>query len=188
MATAAGGYAAAMASDIVPALYAAAESDHPVVDRWCAAVLAGDAARLLLLGPSWSGKSHTAYAAVRRLLDAGYGSERIAVTNAFDVARSYDSPMTSVVTVVDDVTISTDLRHETKGPRPLDPAEAQAALALQRAGLAEAITRLVRQPHRSWILIGSTEDRMIETVGQETTAQILAVADVAELPARPRPA
>ncbi|WP_371591666.1 hypothetical protein [Streptomyces virginiae] len=176
-----------MASNVVPPLYSAAESDHPAVDRWCSAVLTGAAARLLLLGPSWSGKSHTAYAAIRRLVNAGYGADRIAVTNAFDVARAYDVPLRADVTMVDDVTISVDLRREANEPRPLDQAEAQAALALQAAGLSESITQLVRRPNQSWILIGSSEDRLVETLGKETTAQILAVADVADLPARPRP-
>ncbi|GGU61263.1 hypothetical protein [Streptomyces lavendofoliae] len=176
-----------MPSNVVPPRYSDAESDHPAVDRWCSTVRTGAAARLLLLGPSWSGKSHTAYAAIRRLVNAGYGAERIAVTNAFEVARAYDVPFRADVVMVDDVTISVDLRREAKGPRPLDPAEAQAALALQTAGLNEAVTQLVRRPNQSWILIGSTEERLVETLGKETTAEILAVADVADLPARPKP-
>ncbi|MFE3584135.1 hypothetical protein [Streptomyces vinaceus] len=176
-----------MASNVVPPRYSAAESDHPAVDRWCSTVLTGTAARLLLLGPSWSGKSHTAYAAIRRLVNAGYGADRIAVTDAFEVARAYDVPLRAEVVMVDDVTISVDLRREAKGPRPLDPPEAQAALALQAAGLSEAVTQLVRRPNQSWILIGSTEERLVETLGKETTAEILRVADVADLPARPKP-
>lgn len=128
-----------------------------------------------------------AYAAIRRLVNAGYGAERIAVTNAFEVARAYDVPLCAEVTMVDDVTISVDLRHEATEPRPLDQAEGQAALALQAAGLSEAITQLVRRSNQSWILIGSTEDRLVETLGKKTTAEIFAVADVADLPARPKP-
>ncbi|WP_327257277.1 hypothetical protein [Streptomyces sp. NBC_01244] len=176
-----------MASNVVPPRFSDAESDHPAVDRWCSTALTGAAARLLLLGPSWSGKSHMAYAAIRRLVNAGYGAERIAVTNAFEVARAYDVPLCAEVTMVDDVTISVDLRHEATEPRPLDQAEGQAALALQAAGLSEAITQLVRRSNQSWILIGSTEDRLVETLGKKTTAEIFAVADVADLPARPKP-
>lgn len=60
-------------------------------------------------------------------------------------------------------------------------------LALQAAGLSEAVMQLVRRPNQSWILIGSTEERLVETLGKETAAEILAVAAVADLPDRPRP-
>ncbi|MFD3515449.1 hypothetical protein [Streptomyces sp. NPDC058663] len=45
----------------------------------------------------------------------------------------------------------------------------------------------MRRPNQSWILIGSTEERPVETLGQETTAEILALADVVDLPAGPKP-
>ncbi|MFJ4320661.1 hypothetical protein ACIP46_36075 [Streptomyces lavendulae] len=121
------------------------------------------------------------------MVNAGYGAERIAVTNAFEMARAYDVPIQAEVVLVDDVTISVDLRREAKGPRPLDPAEAQAALALQAAGLRETVTQLVRRPNQSWILIGSNEERLVETLGEGVAANILAVAEVADLPARPKP-
>ncbi|NGO87936.1 hypothetical protein GPA20_31130, partial [Streptomyces sp. 196(2019)] len=50
-----------------------------------------------------------------------------------------------------------------------------------------AVDRLSRLPGRSWILVASSIERLIETVGEETTERLLATAEQAELPQRPRP-
>jgi hypothetical protein len=175
---------------VVPARFRDAETDHPAIAQWCATVLAGDTARLLLLGPHWSGKSHTAYAALRRLLAAGYREEDITVHQAADLRARYEPGLienTTAVTVIDDVTLSVDLVRESTMPHVPDPAEIQAAMALEAGALADAVDRLSRLPHRSWILIVSSVDRLVEAVGQETTDRLVAVADQAELDPRPLP-
>ncbi|MEU5958280.1 hypothetical protein [Streptomyces sp. NPDC047525] len=100
---------------VVPSLFSTAETDHPAIAQWCSTVLAGDTARLLLLGPHWSGKSHTAYAALRRLLAAGYREESITVFQAADFRGSYEPSMienSTAVTVIDDLTLSVNLVRE----------------------------------------------------------------------------
>ncbi|MFE6273969.1 hypothetical protein ACFVQ9_34850 [Streptomyces goshikiensis] len=179
------------ASKIIPLYFADAETDHPAVDRWCAAVLDGRPARLLLLGPYWSGKSHTAYAALRRVLAAGYRPDEITARRASDLARTYEPGLTRVettpVTMVDDVTLAVDLVHEAKGPLRADTVEVQAMMALEAGALAEAIADLVSLPDRSWILIASTPDLLAEAVGADVADRILAAAETAELRQRPLP-
>ncbi|WNI20012.1 hypothetical protein [Actinacidiphila sp. ITFR-21] len=176
--------------DIVPALFQDAETDHPAIEQWCSTVLSGAPARLLLLGPHWSGKTHTAYAAVRRLLAAGYNSHEITVHGASELKRTYDPRVianTTAVTVVDDVTVSVDLVREAKGPLAPDSVDVQAMMALEAGALAEAIASLIVLPNRSWILIAPSPEILAEAVGEQTAARILAVADTVELAQRPLP-
>ncbi|WP_169922685.1 hypothetical protein [Streptomyces lushanensis] len=42
-------------------------------------------------------------------------------------------------------------------------------------------------PRRSWLLIASDLDCLVEAVGQETAGRLVAVAEQAELAPRPRP-
>ncbi|MGW1290211.1 hypothetical protein ACWD4N_43070 [Streptomyces sp. NPDC002586] len=180
----------AMPMPVILPVFKDAETDHPAISQWCSTVLAGDAARLLLMGPHWSGKSHTAYAALRRLLAAGYGEENITVHRAVTLGRTYQPHMfddTTPVTVIDDLTISVDLEREAKVPLKPDPADVQAMMALEAGALADAVARLTALPRRSWLLIASSTERLVETVGQETTDRILAIAEQVELPPRPRP-
>ncbi|MFD3997148.1 hypothetical protein [Streptomyces sp. NPDC058583] len=175
---------------VIPALFRDAETDHPAVARWCTAVLAGDTARLLLLGPHWSGKSHTAYAALRRLLTHGYAAADIAVHQAMELRGTYEPSMienAARVTVIDDVTLAVDLVREATAPREADSVDVQAMMALEAGALADAVDRLSRLPERSWILVASSVERLVEAVGEETTARLLANTEQAELPPRPRP-
>lgn len=175
---------------VVPPLFSDAETDHPAIARWCSTVLAGDTGRLLLMGPHWSGKSHTAYAALRRLLAAGYREEDITVHQAHDLAGSYEPGMienTTAVTVIDDLTVSVDLVREAKVPLQPDSADVQAMMALKAGALADAVARLSLLPRRSWLLIASNLDCLVETVGRETADRLVAVAEQTELAPRPLP-
>ncbi|MCX4791909.1 hypothetical protein OG369_39310 [Streptomyces sp. NBC_01221] len=109
---------------------------------------------------------------------------------AHGLGRTYQPDMvenTIPVTVVDDLTLSVDLAREAGGPRLADTVEVQAMMALGAGALAEAVDRLTALPSRSWILIASCVEHLVETVGQETADRILSVAEQAELPPRPRP-
>ncbi|MGY4963527.1 hypothetical protein [Streptomyces sp. 900105245] len=175
---------------LVPSHFSDAETDHPAIAQWCSTILAGDNARLLLLGPHWSGKSHAAYAGLRRLLTAGYREENITFHKALELGRIYEPSMienTTTVTVIDDLTISVDLVREAKVPLKPDTAEVQAMMALEAGALADAVARLSLLPRRSWLLIASNLDCLVEAVGQETAERLVAVAEQAELSARPRP-
>jgi hypothetical protein len=175
---------------VVPPLFSDAETDHPAIVQWCSTILAGDTARLLLLGPHWSGKSHAAYAGLRRLLASGYREENITVHRAHDLGRSYEPSMienTTAVTVIDDLTLSVDLVREATVPLKPDPADVQAMMALEAGALADAVARLSLLPRRSWLLIASNLDCLVEAVGQETAERLVAVAEQAELAPRPRP-
>ncbi|MFW3464382.1 hypothetical protein ACN24K_30385 [Streptomyces microflavus] len=68
-----------------------------------------------------------------------------------------------------------------------DPADVQARMALKVGALADAVARLSLLPRRSWLLIVSSIDCLVETVGQETADRLVAVAEQAELEPRPRP-
>ncbi|MFF5393167.1 hypothetical protein ACFY5H_33435 [Streptomyces sp. NPDC013012] len=173
---------------VIPPLFSDAETDHPAIAQWCSTILAGDTARLLLLGPHWSGKSHTAYAALRRLLAAGYREENITVHRAYELGRSYEPSLienTTAVTVIDDLALSVDLVREAKVPLKPDTAEVQAMTALEAGALADAVARLSLLPRRSWLLIVSSIDCLVEAVGQETADRLVAVAEQAELASRP---
>jgi hypothetical protein len=175
---------------VVPPLFSDAETDHPAIDRWCSTVLAGDTARLLLMGPHWSGKSHTAYAGLRRLLAAGYREEDITVHQALDLAGSYEPAVieeTTAVTVIDDLTLSVDLVREANARLEPDTVDVQAVMALKAGALADAVARLSQLPRRSWLLIVSSIGCLVETVGKETADRLVAVAEQTELPPRPLP-
>ncbi|WP_331726138.1 hypothetical protein [Streptomyces sp. NBC_00470] len=176
--------------ELIPRVFRDAETDNPTVLQWCSTVLAGDTARLLIVGPHWSGKSHTAFAALRRLLAAGYGEGNITVHKALELGRHYSPDLieaTSAVTVIDDLTVARDLVRERTAPAPLDPPETQALMALGDGARADAVARLVALPRRSWILVVSGIEALVETVGQESTDRLLAVADRIDLSPRPRP-
>jgi hypothetical protein len=175
---------------VVPPLFSDAETDHPAIAQWCSTILGGDTARLLLLGPHWSGKTHTAYAALRRLLAAGYCEENITVHQAHDLGGSYEPSMienTTAVTVIDDLTLSVDLVREAAVPLNPDSVDVQAMMALEAGALADAVARLSLLPRRSWLLIASNLDCLVGAVGQETADRLVAVAEQAELAPRPRP-
>lgn len=59
-----------MSENEIPPRFAGAATSLAEVRQWSDAVLSGAAARLVVLGPIWSGKTHTAYAAVGQLLRA----------------------------------------------------------------------------------------------------------------------
>lgn len=176
---------------LVPPHFSEAETDHPDIAQWCSTILAGDTARLLLLEPHWSGKSHTAYARLRRLLTAGYREENITVHQAHEHGRSYDPSMienTTPITVIDDLPLSNGLMREAKVPLKPGSGDVQAMTALEAGALADAVTRLSLLPRRSWPLIVSNLDCLTEAAGQEATDRLVAVAEQAELtpaPARP---
>ncbi|MFF8790777.1 hypothetical protein [Streptomyces sp. NPDC015125] len=94
---------------------------------------------------------------------------------------------TTRVTVIDDLTISADLAREATTPLETDSADVQALMALEAGALADAAARLSLLPRRSWILIASSIEQLIETVGEETAERLVAVAEQAELAQRPRP-
>ncbi|WEH37790.1 hypothetical protein PZB75_30780 (plasmid) [Streptomyces sp. AM 4-1-1] len=94
---------------------------------------------------------------------------------------------TTAVTVIDDLTLSVDLVREAKVPLKPDSADVQAMMALEAGALADAVARLSLLPRRSWLLIVSNLDRLAEAVGQETADRLVAVAEQAELTARPWP-
>ncbi|NED35825.1 hypothetical protein [Streptomyces sp. SID8499] len=175
---------------VVPPLFSDAETEYPAIAQWCSTILAGDTARLLLLGPHWSGKSHAAYAGLRQLLSAGYREEHVTVHQAHDLGRNYEPSVienTTAVTVIDDLTLSVDLVREATGPLKPDPADVQTMMALEAGALADAGARLSLLPRRSWLLIASNLDCLVEAVGQETADRLVAVAEQAELAPRPRP-
>jgi hypothetical protein len=174
---------------LVPSRFADAEITEPVVADWVTAVLAGGHARLLLLGPIFCGKSHHAYAAVRRLLLAGYQADQIAFHKALDLGRTYrpvlidDGPP---VIILDDVTIAVDINQGVSVPLVPDRPDVQAVMAVQDAAIADAARRLATRPNTSWIICASGIAQMNKTVGQDTTDVITTLADVVVLPERPR--
>lgn len=170
---------------LIPALYRDATTDLPEIDAWCSAVLSGARARLVLLGPVFSGKTHAAFAALRRLLIAGYPVSQIAAHKSIELVHHYqpssidDSPP---VVLLDDITVRVDFNGAHSEP---DEPEIQALMAAQQGALVDAAERLVSS-NRSWILCGSTTDGIRATLGAELTDQILAVADITQLQPRPQ--
>ncbi|MCQ0012640.1 hypothetical protein [Actinomadura madurae] len=104
-----------MSENEIPPRFAGAATSLAEVRQWSDAVLSGAAARLVVLGPIWSGKTHTAYAAVGQLLRAGYPLEQIVVHQAHGLAigGKYEPALIDSgppVIVLDDVTGEVDNR------------------------------------------------------------------------------
>ncbi|MFH8610540.1 hypothetical protein ACH4D5_23955 [Streptomyces sp. NPDC018029] len=68
-----------------------------------------------------------------------------------------------------------------------DTPDVQAMMALEAGALADAVARLRLLPRRSWLLITSNLDCLVEAVDQEAAERLVAVAEQAELAPRPRP-
>lgn len=174
--------------DFIPPIYRDAEADLPAVDQWCATVLAGGSARLLLLGPFMSGKTYTGYAAVRRLLVAGYPRSNIAAYSAYELARKYhpsaiaDGPP---VIFLDNLTDRSDNNAGVKIVHPDEP-EIQAMMAAEQGAVVDAAERLTARANVSWIACASNLDRLRHDLGDEVADRLLAVADAIELPRRPK--
>jgi hypothetical protein len=166
-----------------------AEIAEPVVADWVTAILAGGQARLLLLGPIFSGKSQHAYAAVRRLLLAGYPEDHIAIHKALELGRTYQPSLIDdgpPVIVLDDVTIAVDINEGVTVSPALDQPDVQAMMAVQDAAIADAAYRLATRAKTSWIVCASGIAQMNQTLGEATTAVISTLADVVTLPDRPQ--
>lgn len=67
---------------VIPARYRAAQISDPRVRDWTAATIRGGTRSLLLLGPTGTGKSHHAYAALSQLIHAGQTGPRIIAGSA----------------------------------------------------------------------------------------------------------
>lgn len=78
----------------LPYGYTEATTNEPLVLDWAAAAARGENAKLLVLAPGWSGKTHTLYAALRLLQTAGVPCEHIF---ARDWTDSTKVPTTSEV-------------------------------------------------------------------------------------------
>jgi hypothetical protein len=104
---------------LVPQKYANAETSEPGFANWAGEILAGRRARVLALGPTWSGKTHNAYAALRRLLAGGYPADGIAMYKALSLGRVYVPPLIHdgpSVIVLDDITIAVDINERVTDP------------------------------------------------------------------------
>lgn len=177
-------------ADLVPPRFADAETTEHLVTEWTGAVLDGGHARLLLLGPTFCGKSHNAYAAVRRLLLAGYPADQIAYHKALDLSRTYQPGLIDdgpPVIILDDATISADLREGIARPLEPDRPDVEAMMAVGHAAIADAASRLATRPNISWIICASGIEQMSTVLGPDTTHVITTLADILTLPRRPLP-
>ncbi|TDC42074.1 ATP-binding protein [Micromonospora sp. KC213] len=177
-----------MPEHLIPARYSDAETSLPEVDRWCSAILAGSRARLLLLGPCMSGKTHTAYAALRRLLAAGYPPASLGVYRAYEMARDYNPQLIEQappVIFLDDLTDRSDNVAGVKNLEPDEP-EIQALMAMHQGAVVDAAERLAGRAGTSWIACASNRERLAADLGEDVAVKLLAVADVVELSPRPQ--
>ncbi|MFG1891070.1 hypothetical protein ACGFIR_24800 [Micromonospora sp. NPDC049051] len=178
-----------MPEHLIPAHYADAETSLPEVDRWCSAILAGSRSRLLHLGPFMSGKTHTAYAALRRLLAAGYPPANLGAYRAYEMARDYNPHLIEQalpVIFLDNLTDRSDSVAGVKKREPDEP-EIQALMAVHQGAVVDAAERLAGRAGSSWIACASNRERLAADLGEDVAAKLLAVADVVELPPRPQP-
>lgn len=176
---------------LIPPRYKNAATEVGEVLRWCEDVLAGRHARLLLLGPTFSGKTYTGFAALRRLLAADYPARRVAVY-AHDLVDRYEPSLITngpPVLFVDDLTFYVTLRHHISSlpDAEVDEPYDQAVIAVQAASLANATTQLAFHTADSWIATASSREHLVEVVGDQVTTQLLASTYVVDLPARPVP-
>ena len=177
------------AEQLIPPRYADVTTTVEAAIRWCDGILAGHHMRLLIIGPHWSGKTHTAYAALRRLLGAGYPAQDIAAYASYDLTREYDPARIThgpPVLFIDDLTHYPDGRHGVTSAA-VDEPDLQAVLAVREASLADAARRLTGHTSGSWIACASSRDRLEEAAGADIKDQLLVMADVADLPPRPLP-
>ncbi|GIJ29806.1 hypothetical protein Vqi01_49680 [Micromonospora qiuiae] len=177
-----------MSEHLIPARFSDAETYLPEVDRWCTAVLSGARSRLLLLGPFMSGKTHNAYAALRRLLAAGYPPSNLVAYQAYEMARDYDPRLIEQGPPVIFLDNLTDRSDNVAGVGNLQPDEPdiQALMAVHQGAVADAAERLAGRAGSSWIACASTRERLVADLGENVAAKLLAVADVVELSPRPQ--
>jgi hypothetical protein len=147
---------------------------------------------MLVLGPIFSGKTHTAYAALNRLMQSGYPAHRIAVHSASvgGLGQDYEPEMIDAgprVIFLDNLTDPVDNRVGVKVEMEVDEPLTQSALALARAAAVDAADRLAARANTSWICCASGREQLAQSLGADVATKLLAVAELVELPERPRP-
>lgn len=178
---------------IIPLRFADATTTLAEADQWCGSVLNGTATRLLLLGPIWSGKTHHAYAMLKRILGAGYLPSNISVYESSDIVyggdyKPRDFEVGTPVTFIDSLTDRVDNRVGVTTERAVDDPMTQSVMAAGQGALIDAVDRLLARSDASWIACASGKDALATCLGEDVAEKLITSAHmVVELPPRPLP-
>ncbi|MDI6101642.1 hypothetical protein QLQ12_23760 [Actinoplanes sp. NEAU-A12] len=177
-------------SDVIPSKFLDAEIEHPAAEQWAAEVLSGGHPRLLVLGPSYSGKTYLKWTALRRLLAGGYPPEQVAVHDRVGAVRGGYSPSIiddgPSVIALDNLTDRIDnMVGVAERYRGTDEPELQAMMAAADACVSDAVARLARRPNTSWIMCASGVEQLTTLHGEQTAAVVTSLAETVTLQKRP---
>lgn len=177
-------------------MFARAECYEPLLHEWIRQVAVGQPARLLVLGPGWSGKTHTAWAALNALRwkapsrSSGFVDRRALASGDYQFEE-----LLAPSVIIFDVADYGDPEHlydwdglddYTPVDREVDEPEVQADLALQRANVNDAATRVSFTKGHSLLFTATSASTLQRALGEGVADRILAWPTIA-LPRRPRP-
>ncbi|WP_051049483.1 helix-turn-helix domain-containing protein [Nocardiopsis kunsanensis] len=178
---------------VIPPRLADATTTLAEADQWCGSVLSGATTRILLLGPVRSGKTHHAYAMLKRILDAGYPPNGISVHESHDLVhgndyKPRDFEVGTRVTFMDDLTDRVDNRVGVTTERVVEEPMIQSVMAAGRGALIDAVDRLVSRADASWIACASGKEVLATCLGGGIAEKLITSAHmVVRLPPRPLP-
>ena len=179
-----------------PEEYQRAKSYEPVLHEWMEKVRQGVPARLLVLGPGWSGKSHTAAAALNALL---WDTQplRAGFVDLDAVARgecSFEDMLDERVVVFDEVDYA-DPHHQldwdghasfVAGPTTPDTPDMEAMMERRAANVSDAATRLVFSRDQALLFTATSALTLSRALDEGVVRRILGWPTI-RLPRRPRP-
>lgn len=179
-----------------PETFQRAESYEPVLHEWFAKVRQGEPARVLVLGPGWSGKSYTAWAA-HNTLRWGEPAIRAGVADIDAVARgdcTFEDLLGTRVVVFDEADYG-DPHHArdwdgledfVPGARASDMPDVEAMMQRRAANVSDVATRLVFSREQALLFTASSGSTLGRALGGGVARRILGWPTIS-LPRRPRP-
>lgn len=171
--------------DDVPAMFADATSDEPLLADWVAQVAHGEPAELLILGPGWSGKTHIAWVAYNALLAAGVQSPNIAAVNAHAYGEANNAAhdvLNRPVVIFDPADYgdpeyhfdSVGLPNYQPKERTYDEPEVQAVLAIQAANVNDIAIRLAFSTNHARLFTATSATSLERALGEGVARNVLA--------------
>lgn len=179
-----------------PAEYERAQCYEPVLHEWLARVRQGEPARVLILGPGWSGKTYTAWAAFNSLRWA-VPPTRAGLVDRDAVADGecvFEDILGEPVVVFDEVDYGDPHHHHdwdglegyVPGPRTLDTPDVEAMMAERASNVSDTATRLVYSRNQALLFTATSPSTLGRALGEGVVHRILEWPTV-RLPRRPRP-
>lgn len=179
-----------------PAGYERASCYEPVLHEWLGKVKQGEPARVLVLGPGWSGKTYTAWAAVNALL-WDVPPRRAGLVDLDAVAQGrcgLEDLLDQGVVVFDEVDYGDPHHHRdwdgladyVPVPQARDTPDVEEMMEERAANVSDTATRLVFSRNQALLFTATSPSTLGRALGEGVVRRILEWPTI-RLPRRARP-